>query len=157
MARYKPLSSGEKFGHTSVDRPFPSGRIALASGEAMYADFSQHMNYPSGHNQTPTYFDSPSGVIAMSGLNKIAESGLWEPIKEFSNSHKHYPTGIQDFGTFSAYIHYTAHPNPTPTVFGDLDYGVYIPKFIPNAAITLFNSYVNRNPEPPDEEEGDDE
>ena len=158
MTSYKPLNSQQKFGHASIDRPFPSGGIALASGEAMYADFSQHMNYPSGHNQTPTYFDSPSGVIAMSGLNTIAESGVWEPIEDFSNSIKHKETGIQNFGVFNSYIHYTPNPNPNIDINGNIDYGVFIPKFIPNASLALFNTYVSREPEPADtgDEENDD-
>ena len=172
MADYKPLNSDEKFGHASIDRPFPSGGIALASGEAMYADFSQYMNYPSGHNQTPTYFDSPSGVIAMSGLNTInGASGTlvdflptpsklgsqYKPLA-YSNAHKHDKRGIEDFGVFNSYVHYTPDPNPEIDINGNIDYGVFIPKFIPNASIALFNTYVSREPEPADtgdEENGD--
>ena len=169
MADYKPLNSDEKFGHASIDRPFPSGGIALASGEAMYADFSQYMNYPSGHNQTPTYFKSPSGVIAMSGLNTIngatgtlvdflptPRPGSQDKPDAYSNAHKHDQRGIQDFGTFNTYVHYTPNPNPTMDIFGFVDYGVYIPKFVPNASPALFNSYVSRFPEPAEEGDGDD-
>jgi hypothetical protein len=163
MTNYKPLNSGEKFGHASIDRPFPSGGIALASGEAMYADFSQYKNHPSGHRQTATYFDNPSGVIAMSGLNSIgsgvnnladflptpSKNSQYKP-SAYSNAHKHDQRGIEDFGTFNTYVHYTPKAQPKIDVFGNLDYAVYIPKFVPNASPALFNGYVSRSPEPAD-------
>jgi hypothetical protein len=164
MADYKPLNPDEQFGHASIDRPFPSGGIALASGEAMYADFSQYMNYPSGHSQNPAQLiDSPSGVIAMSELNTIpnpsgtladflptpSKNSQYKP-SAYSNAHKHDQRGIKNFGVFNSYVHYTPHPKPNIDINGNIDYGVFIPKFVPNASVALFNTYVSREPEPAD-------
>jgi len=147
---YSPLSSGNKFDHADVNRPFPSGGIAVASGEANYADFDQH-------NTAPASVFNPSGVIFTPPLDTFGsdirtQEGL-EPITNFSNSSKHKILGIQDFGAFNAYIHYTPSPRPQVNIFGDLDYSVKIPKFIPKASAAMWNGYVKREPKQPDKKE----
>jgi hypothetical protein len=147
---YSPLSSGHKFGHTDVNRPFPSGGIAVASGEANYADFDQH-------NTVPASVYNPSGVIFTPPLDTFGsdirgQSGL-EPITHFSNSSKHKTIGIEDFGAFNGYIHYTPNPEPSVDLFGNIMYAVIIPKFIPRASAALWNGYVKREPKQPDKKE----
>jgi len=148
--RYSPLSDGNKFDHVDVNRPFPSGGIAVASGEANYADFDQH-------NTAPSSIYNPSGVLPTPPLDTFgsdirSQEGL-EPITHFSNSSNHRSLGIQNFGAFNAYIHYTSRPIPTIDVFGNMDYSVKIPKFIPNASASLWNGYVKRDPKQPEKKE----
>jgi hypothetical protein len=155
---YSPLSSGNKFDHAKVNRPFPSGGIAVASGEANYADFDQH-------NTAPSSVYNPSGVLWTPPLDTFGsdirgQSGL-EPIAHFSNSSKH-ATPTQILATqrlaaasynfpvvFNVYIHYTPNPSPTRDLYGNMDFSVKIPKFIPKAIGTSWNGYADRKPEEP--------
>jgi len=149
---YSPLSDGNKFDHADVNRPFPSGGIAVASGEANYADFDQHNTAPASvYNPSGVLWTPPSDTF---GSDIRGQESL-EPITHFSNSSKHKTVGIKDFGAFNAYIHYTPNPNPTKDIFGGFDYSVKIPKFIPNASASLWNGYVKRAPKQPDKKDNE--